>query len=124
MNSNKTIILATAVTLAFVLAVSHTTLVPGINLFIGHGAGIDATRALILTLLLSLLVIKVPRPMALRLVVGITSMSLVVGSIYLLGNYQLALLDGLLFITLASVLGFEALEFDPQVMALGDALEA
>lgn len=124
MNSNKTIILATTVTLALVLAMSQTNIVPGISLFIGQGAAIDAIRAIALTLLVSLMFIKVPRPMLLRVVLGISSVALVVGSIYLMGSYQLELLDGLLFITIASVLGFEALEFDPQVMGLGDALEA
>lgn len=124
MNSNKTIILATATTLAIVLAISQANAMSGVDLFIGHGSVINAVRALVLTMLVALLIIKVPRPMVLRVVLGVSSICLVVGSIYLLGNYQMELLDGLLFITIASVLGFEALEYDPQNASLGGTLKA
>ncbi len=124
MNSNKTIILATITTLILSIIVSITGAVPGLSLFLGNGLVLDIARVSMLILLITLLIIKVPRPVMLRVVLGASSVILLVGSIYMLGAYELQLLDGLIFITIASVMGFEALEFDPETQALGDVVGA
>lgn len=123
MNNNKAIIGAASVALICMIALSQSGAAPGVSLFMSSSAAMDAFRAVLLTLLASLLVVKVPRPLLLRGILGVSSIALTAASIYMLGNYQMQLLDGLLFITIASVLGFEALEFDPQVTGLREALE-
>lgn len=67
-------------------------------------------RGAIVVLLISLLVTTPPRSMALRTMIGGWSFLLAVQAVEALVSYQLRLLDGLVFLEVAIILGIEALE--------------
>lgn len=124
MNSSKMIISATITALLAMMALSQFGDNNGAQLFIGTGLSYDIVRGFLVFLLGLLLFVRPPRPRALRAVFAVTGLSLFIGVIYLMGIYQMYILDGLVLITIASVLGFEALEYDPHALELRDALDA
>ena len=67
-------------------------------------------RAGIIALLISILVTKPPRSLALRGMIGSWSFLLFVQAVEALLSYELRLLDGIVFIKVAIILAIEALE--------------
>lgn len=67
-------------------------------------------RAILGVLLIGLLVTNPPRSLPLRSIVGFTSILLVVMSVYLVMNFQMFLLDAVMFLQVAIIFGIEALE--------------
>lgn len=67
-------------------------------------------RAVLGVLLVGLLVTDPPRSLILRSVIGTTSVLLVIISTYLLLNFQMFLLDAVVFLQVAIIFGIEALE--------------
>lgn len=67
-------------------------------------------RGAIIVLLLSILITNPPRSFALRAMIGSWSFLLAIQSVEVLFSYKLRLLDSLVFMEVAIILGIEALE--------------
>jgi hypothetical protein len=67
-------------------------------------------RGAIIVLLISILVTKPPRSLKLRAMIGAWSFLLAIQSIESLFSYELRLMDSLVFMEVAIILGIEALE--------------
>lgn len=67
-------------------------------------------RAVVAVLLIGLLFTNPPRSLALRSIVGFTSVFLFVMNAYLVMNFQMFLLDAVVFLQVAILFGIEALE--------------
>lgn len=109
-DSAKVTILSTIATLVAVLYTSFTHVTNGINFFITPDISYDIVRAGAVAILISLLFITAPRSMAMRLFLGLIATVLFAGSIWLLLDYQMLLLDAVVFIAVAIVFCIEALE--------------
>lgn len=67
-------------------------------------------RAVICLMLIGLLFTNPPRSLALRSIVGVGSVFLFVMNAYLVTNFQVFLLDAVVFLEVAIIFGIEALE--------------
>lgn len=81
-----------------------------ITMFADDSTVFMALRAGIVVMLLSLLMTNPPRSQALRLLIGTWSVALIALTSHLFLNYQLLLLDAILFVEVAIIFGVEALE--------------
>ncbi len=110
MFSTKTTIVIVAAALTTVLATSIFHLENGIHYFISMSAVYNAVREGALLVLVSLLFIKPPRSILMRLFLGATGIMLHIGSVYLLLGYAMNLVDAFVFMAVAVVFMVEALE--------------
>ncbi len=69
-----------------------------------------ALRAVVAVLLVGLLITNPPRSIVLRSIIGVTSLLLVSISTYLVMNFQMYVLDAVVFLQVAIIFGIEALE--------------
>lgn len=113
MNTSKTLI---GLTLVFV-----TTLLVGglmypeslLMAFAGVGVTFTVLRIVMIALLVGLLLTNPPRPHMFRTMLGVWAVALAVTAGQLLMNYQIHMLDAILFIEVAIIFGAEALEMNP-----------
>ena len=113
MNTSKTLI---GLTLVFV-----TTLLVGglmypeslLMAFAGVGVTFTVLRIVMIALLVGLLLTNPPRSHMFRTMLGVWAVALAVTAGQLLMNYQIHMLDAILFIEVAIIFGAEALEMNP-----------
>lgn len=110
MFSTKLTIITVALAVGSVLGASLLQLDNGLQYIIDYGMAYNALRVAILVLLMTLLFVRPPRPVAMRLFLGAAGVMLHVGALYLLFSYSLSMLDAFVFMAVAVVFAVEALE--------------
>lgn len=110
LNSSRLTILSAIAAMSAVLATSLTHVTNGINFFIATEISYDIVRVGVLAILVSLLFIKAPRSMAMRIFLGIIAAVVFISSTWMLLNYQMQMIDTFVFIISAIVFAIEALE--------------
>jgi hypothetical protein len=109
-DSSKLTIISTIAALGAVLFTSLAQVTNGINYFIASETSYDIVRVGAIAILVSLLFIKAPRSMAMRLFLGLVASVMFFGSVWVLLNYQMLMIDTFVFMAVAIVFGVEALE--------------
>ena len=113
MNTSKTLI---GLTLVFVVTLLISGLMYPDSLlmaFAGVGVTFTVLRAVMIALLVGILLTNPPRSHLFRTMIGVWAVALAVTAGQLLMNYQIHMLDAVLFIEVAIILGAEALELNP-----------
>ena len=113
MNTSKTLI---GLTLVFVTTLLVSGLMYPESLlmaFAGVGVTFTVLRAVMIALLVGLLLTNPPRSHTFRTMLGVWAVALAVTAGQLLMNYQIHMLDAILFIEVAIIFGAEALEMNP-----------
>ena len=113
MTTSKTLIGGTLVFVLILMA--GVALYPSsiLTAFAGSSAGYMMLRIVVAILLVGLLFTTPPRTKLFRAMLGVWAFALAVTAGQLLLNYQLYLLDAVLFLEVAIIFGIEALETSP-----------
>lgn len=100
-----TILLLAIVTVGSILSINHPLLLFGTMTF-----EYDAIRLALIVLLMGLLFSAPPRSIPFRVILGAVAGTLLIGSVIMMMNYQIGILDAVLFGQVALIFAIEAAE--------------
>lgn len=114
MLNTKTTVVTVATALSFVLLASLLKL-DALQSLIAYGIQYDLLRIALLGGLVAVLVTSVPRSLLVRSVLGVGGAALHIAAVYMLMNYQIGLLDGLVYMAAAVICEVTALEVETSI---------